>query len=124
MKILVDNALSPSVAESLRRAGYAATHVRDVGIPHAPDAEILEFAATDGFVVLTADSDFAMMLAVQNRASPSLLLIDGVLANHPDEHARLVVENLPQVADALEAGAIVVFEPSRIRVRRLPVSGD
>ena len=29
--------------------------------------------------------------------------------------------NLPQVAEALDSGSIVTFEPSRVRIRTLPI---
>lgn len=35
MKLLVDNALSPVLAELLRKAGHEAVHVRDIGLHHA-----------------------------------------------------------------------------------------
>ena len=42
MKFLVDNALSPLVAENLREAGHDATHVRDYGLHAASDDIVLK----------------------------------------------------------------------------------
>ena len=44
MKFLVDNALSPLVAESLRADGFDTLHVRDIGIQDASDSIIFEQA--------------------------------------------------------------------------------
>jgi len=48
LKFLVDNAVSPLVAEALRAAGHNAVHVRDYGIQTAPDRQILARAADEG----------------------------------------------------------------------------
>jgi hypothetical protein len=40
----------------------------------------------------------------------------------PDALARVMLSNLPQLSDGLERGSIVTFEPSRVRVRALPIN--
>jgi hypothetical protein len=42
MNFLVDNALSPLVADRLRQAGHDAVHVRDYGLAAADDSVIFE----------------------------------------------------------------------------------
>ena len=56
MKFLVDNALSPILAERLRQSGYDAVHVRDYGLQAAPDDEIFERAKSEARIVVPTDT--------------------------------------------------------------------
>jgi predicted nuclease of predicted toxin-antitoxin system len=87
MRLLVDANLSPRVTQRLRDASQDAVHVRDVGLRNALDPEILEYARSQHRVVLTADADFAMMLAARRAVGPSVIQLRSADHLTPDAQA-------------------------------------
>lgn len=120
MKLLVDSALSHRVAEGLRRSGHDATHTRDYGKAASPDLEIFELAASEGRTIVSADTDFAELLALREETRPSFLLVR-LAQFRPEQQVALLLGILPAVEEALTEGAVVVVEPTRIRIRPLPI---
>ena len=124
MKFLCDANLSPEVARLLREAGHDAIHVGDIGLLSAPDPEIMQAAAKEDRILLTADADFGALLALGSLASPSVLLLRSADHLRPNEQAELIAANLPQIAEDLKKGAIVSFTRDRLRVRDLPIAAE
>jgi len=121
MKFLVDNALSPRVAELLAEAGHDAVHVRSRGLHTASDSDLFDRAALEDRTLLSADTDFGTLLAVRRATRPSVILFRGRAPRRPDRQAAVLLANLPLVASELEVGATVTIYEGRLRIRRLPV---
>jgi len=124
MKFLVDNALSPVVAERLNRAGHDAVHVRSRGLHAATDLQLFQVAATEGRTILSADTDFGTLLALRRETRPSVVLFRGRAPRRPERQAAVLLANLPVIGSELDRGAVVVIHGSRLRVRRLPVGTE
>jgi hypothetical protein len=71
MRLLLDNNLSPQLAQTLREAGHNAEHVRDHGLQSAPDARVLQQARDHDQVLVSADTDFGTLLARTGGAAPA-----------------------------------------------------
>ncbi|MEW6226532.1 MAG: DUF5615 family PIN-like protein [Bacillota bacterium] len=120
MRFLIDNALSPYLAKELSRAGYDAVHVRDFGMAAATDQAIFDLAAREDRVILSADADFGMLLASRNVSRPSVVIFRQS-DKRPKTTLGLFLACLPRIEEALQEGAVVVFQDRRIRIRRLPL---
>jgi predicted nuclease of predicted toxin-antitoxin system len=58
MKFLIDAQLPPALCGWLRERGHEATHVFEIGMVAASDAEIATRAAADRAVLVSKDEDF------------------------------------------------------------------
>lgn len=121
MKFLIDNALSPHVAELLRREGIDTAHVRESGSQHESDEFILNLAVAQDRIVVSADTDFGTILALRKETKPSVIILRLSQSRRPEQQAALLVKNMPKIATDLNQGSVVVFSDARIRVRRLPI---
>jgi len=110
MKFLIDNALSPMIAEGLCKAGYDAVHVRDYGLQDAMDEVILERSTDEDCVLISADTDFGTLLALYKKRRPSFILFRKGTSRRSENQVELILKNLVAIHKPLIEGSVVVFE--------------
>ena len=120
MKLLVDMNLSPRWVKALVDAGIEAAHWSTLGAENATDTAIMAFARANGYVVLTHDLDFSAILAATQDAKPSVVQIRSEDVS-PEAVSGALVDALRQMTGYLEEGALLTVDPTRARLRVLPL---
>lgn len=120
LRLIVDVNLSPEWIKLIAEAGYEAMHWSRIGDPSARDQEIMDYARAHGFAIFTNDLDFSSMLAHSQGRGPSVIQVRGPRVL-PEQIGTDLVSSLRRFQADLEAGALVVVEPGRSRVRVLPL---
>ncbi len=123
MKLIVDMNLSPRWVDMLVGAGFEAMHWSSLGANNAADAEIMLYARTHDWVVLTNDLDFSAILAVTHGNKPSVVQIRADDVNPGAIGAQIIVA-LRQMSSDLDEGALLTVDSNRARLRVLPLRGQ
>lgn len=116
---LVDMNLTPEWVQLLENAGWPAVHWSSVGAADAGDQELIAWASAQKHAVFTHDLDFGSALALTHATEPSVIQLRGQRVL-PELVGTLVVAALGRYETELAAGALVVIEESKSRVRILP----
>jgi predicted nuclease of predicted toxin-antitoxin system len=122
MRFLADVGVSVSTAEMLRQRGHEVLHLSEVSLHRLPDDEILVLARDESRVVLTLDLDFGDLLAAGAHRLPSVILFRLRDQTPRSVNPRLLAL-LSEREEDLVAGALVIVEDNRYRLRRLPIQG-
>jgi predicted nuclease of predicted toxin-antitoxin system len=120
VRFLVDACVDVRLAHWLRERGYDARHLRDEGLSSLPNGRIFSKAIAEGRVVVTHDLDFGEISALTHGQTASVI----VFRLHNPRLPRLIERLSAVLADclpALQAGAVVIVEEARHRVRNLPI---
>lgn len=120
MRIVVDMNLTPQWVAIFAQHGWDAIHWSQIGAPNAPDHLIMQWARDNGHLVFTHDLDFGTMLAATQASGPSVIQVrtQDVTPQHLEP---IIVAALRQYEETLAAGALIVVDEAKLRVRILPL---
>ena len=120
MKLLIDMNLSPAWVGWLAPHGLEAVHWSTIGAATAPDDEILSWAGTHGYVLVTHDLDFSAILAATAESSPSVIQL-----RSQDLLSEAAVDAIAKALQThrgdVERGALLSIDESGTRLRVLPL---
>lgn len=119
-RLLADVHISPKTVADLQKQGYEIMRSSEFLSTNAPDINILEFARTENWVVLTQDLDFSMLVALSRYSQPSLITLR-LSSAKPDIVTQRLLDVLPQIEGALQEGSAITIQDDSIRIRKLPV---
>lgn len=119
MKFLIDNNLSPALSNFLFSIGHDSIHVKELKLETADDHQIFELAYNENRTIISADTDFGYILSKWEFSLPSVILFR-YSSYSPQKQFDILKLILPQVENDLLNGSIVVIEPSRFRIKKLP----
>ena len=95
-------------------------HWCQIGSFNAPDADLMAWALAEQRIVLTNDLDFGAILAATNSNAPSVVQVRNQ-DQRPETPAPLLISLLRTHEAELLAGALLISDQTRSRVRILPL---
>jgi len=118
--LLLDQGLPRSTVRGLTNNALESIHVGELEMARAKDADILDFASQNDYVIVTLDSDFHALLAARQSQGPTVIRIriEGLKGKGLAELLKIVIGC---TTEDILAGSSISVNDNGIRVRRLPL---
>lgn len=118
LELVLDQGLPREAAEHMRAAGFACTHVGEIGMHAAEDTDILAWALHRDSVVVTLDADFHAILAVTKARKPSVIRVRIQGLNGP-MLARLLQGVVSTYRSQINSGCLLTVKRLKTTCHRL-----
>ena len=115
MNFVADESIDMPIVDRLRAEQHDVVAVTEVS-PGLDDDHVLEIAARDGRILLTADKDFGELVYRLGRASAGVVLVR--LAGLSTTAKATTTSDAIAAHQSELPGAFAVIEPGRIRIRK------
>ncbi|MBO4301668.1 MAG: DUF5615 family PIN-like protein [Desulfovibrio sp.] len=119
MKLLLDMNIAPRWVQFLSAVGMQSIHWSSIGPANASDSDIMSYARSNDYIVLTQDLDFTSLLATTQDNKPSVVQIRADDTS-PEAIGQNVIKALHQVENELANGALLTIDAKKVRLRILP----
>lgn len=116
MKFLIDRCAGRRLTDWLCAQGHDARHVGEMG-EDPGDKALLQWAAAEGRVLVTIDTDFGTLVFLHNQQHAGLVRLPDVPVT---ERIRLMSVLLEAHSESLERGSVITVRGDRIRVSKRP----
>ncbi len=120
MEFLIDNNISPKVADSLSQNGFGSVHVKKLGMSAATEDAIFGYANENNLTIISADTDFGFILSTWQFNRPSVILLRHI-SPLPEIQAKYLLNVIDKFATEIEDGSLLVITPEKLRIRKLPL---
>ena len=102
MRFLVDAQLPPALARTLAGEGHQAEHLEDVGLRHAEDTAVWDYAVRHQAVLLTKDEDFVERF--RRRADGPVIVWLRIGNSSRKALLAWLMPSLPAIVERIQAG--------------------
>jgi len=115
---LIDEDLPHTLSSRLRQGGHESRHIAELGMRGLPDSGVFRLAQERGEVLISRDLGFANTLQYPLGTHQGLVVVRYPSKIPVDLLIKEIVESLAKLDEREFAGALIIIEPDRIRIRR------
>ncbi len=115
---LIDEDLPQSLSSLLRQRGHESRHIAELGLRGLHDSRIFRAAQESGAVLISRDVGFANTLKYPPGTHQGIVVVRYPSKMPMDLLMEKVAASLAKLDEPEFAGALIIIEPDRIRIRR------